>query len=66
MNKRQPTKPLRQPARPDADPAHAPGKHHIARETGSAGVHAIERQQQRQRMPGGAASVHNHRTDRGR
>lgn len=66
MSKRQPTRPNPRQATLSADPAHAPGKRHIARDFGSAAIHTIDRHQQQQRTHGGAPSIRNRRTERGR
>lgn len=66
MSKKHPTKPDPRSVTHSADPAHAPGKRHIARDFGAAAMHTIERQQHQQRTQGGVASIHNRRTERGR
>jgi hypothetical protein len=66
MSKRPPKRPHPRSTTLSTDPAHAPGKRHIARDFGSAAIHTIDRHQQQQRTHGGAQSIRNRRTERGR
>jgi hypothetical protein len=66
MTKHQHPKPGPRPMAQGLDPAHAPGKQHLAREHAAPGSGVIDQRQMRQRAAGRGAQTHDRRQERGR